>query len=398
MLPPRVTVFDFEMPNSLGTSVSAVGLTVLVNGKAEHEFYSLVDPESGFDPFTVELTGIRPEDVEGKPNFPALWETLRPDFENTVLCAHAAAGDLHVLSNTLKRYGIPWEKQVPYLCTLELAKAAEPERARYSLDVLAKDHGVSLSHHVASSDAEAAAELLLLYDGMLENTAAHLRLFDMEKGHPDRPTGKDRMVENVRRYLRAKRSDEVYAAYLAAGDLNENELVGVSDEVIRDYAERLVRRSGIQLFLDDLPHAWFEEDLLHAEIINLKRNPVSVVSALDAFLPHVKNEAVFSALHPAALDNRRELLRRCLPRWLDESGYAAAFAVKLCTRFFGMAKQTEVGIVRRVWDAQFSNGPAAPYAREYFSRLQRKAPERFDELKALFAGEEEEKKNEVPTA
>ena len=102
-IPAKIAVFDLEMPSARRDAISAVGITLIEDGKITDSYYTLVDPECPFDPFTVELTGITPAMAAEYPNFGALWPDMRPWFEGALLCAHGAGGDLHVLARTLRR-------------------------------------------------------------------------------------------------------------------------------------------------------------------------------------------------------------------------------------------------------------------------------------------------------
>ena len=66
----RFIVFDVETPNSLNNRMSAIGITVIENGAIIDEFYSLVNPETRFDAFNVQLTGISEKSVRNAPLFP----------------------------------------------------------------------------------------------------------------------------------------------------------------------------------------------------------------------------------------------------------------------------------------------------------------------------------------
>ena len=57
----KYIAFDVETPNSFNNRMSAIGITVLEEGKITQEFYSLVDPEQELAPFNIALTGITPE-------------------------------------------------------------------------------------------------------------------------------------------------------------------------------------------------------------------------------------------------------------------------------------------------------------------------------------------------
>ena len=49
----RFIVFDVETPNRKNNRMSAIGITVVEEGKISKEFYSLVNPETDFDYFNV---------------------------------------------------------------------------------------------------------------------------------------------------------------------------------------------------------------------------------------------------------------------------------------------------------------------------------------------------------
>ena len=57
----RYIAFDVETPNWANDRMSAIGIAVIEDGEIAGEFYTVVDPETYFDRFNIELTGITPE-------------------------------------------------------------------------------------------------------------------------------------------------------------------------------------------------------------------------------------------------------------------------------------------------------------------------------------------------
>ena len=102
----RYVAFDVETPNAQNRRMSAIGVSVIENGQIVQELYTLVDPQTHFDPFNIALTGITPEMERGQPDFPALWQLLEPMLRNTGLVAHNAPLDLRVLASCLDDYHI----------------------------------------------------------------------------------------------------------------------------------------------------------------------------------------------------------------------------------------------------------------------------------------------------
>ena len=156
-------VFDVETPNWRNDRMSAIGVVLVEDGVRTREFYSLVNPETEFDPFNIRLTGITPRMVRNQPTFPLLWELLQPLMERGVLCAHNAVFDLGVLRSCLRAYGIRWVPSREYVCTCTLGRRLLPDAPNHRLNTLAELLHLPLQHHNALSDTRACAGLLQFY-------------------------------------------------------------------------------------------------------------------------------------------------------------------------------------------------------------------------------------------
>ena len=177
----RYIVFDVETPNGRNHRMSAIGVCEVEDGEITRKFYSLVNPETHFERFNMELTGITPAMVADAPTFPELWAALSPLFEHAVLVAHNATFDLGVLRRCLADYGIDWQSMVPYLCTVQLGRKCIPQSPNHRLNTLCDLLGITLDHHHAGSDAEAAARLLLHYRSLGCDPAQHIKYYALEK-------------------------------------------------------------------------------------------------------------------------------------------------------------------------------------------------------------------------
>ena len=54
----RYIAFDVETPNRYNNRISAIGISVIEDGEIVDSYFSYVDPETFFDSFNTELTGI----------------------------------------------------------------------------------------------------------------------------------------------------------------------------------------------------------------------------------------------------------------------------------------------------------------------------------------------------
>lgn len=154
-------VFDVETPNASNSRMSAIGLTVVEDGRIVDELFTLVNPETYFHPFNVALTGITPEMAERAPTFDRLWETIGPVMSSGLLVAHNAPFDMSVLAKCLRAYCIDWRDQTGYACTVQMSRRCWPQLPNHKLDTLCAYLDIPLDHHKADSDSRACAQILL---------------------------------------------------------------------------------------------------------------------------------------------------------------------------------------------------------------------------------------------
>jgi len=155
-------VFDVETPNRDNNRMSAIGITVVEDGRISDSFFSLVNPETHFDYFNTQLTGISAKTVQGAPNFAVLWNKIEPIMSSGILVAHNAVFDMGVLKKCLHDYGIKWKNSAKYICTVQAGRRLLPGMS-HKLNVMCEHYGIALDHHQADSDSRACAEILLRY-------------------------------------------------------------------------------------------------------------------------------------------------------------------------------------------------------------------------------------------
>ena len=116
----RYIAFDVETPNRYNNRISAIGISVIENGSITDSFFSYVNPETHFDYFNTQLTGIDENTVADSPTFPELWETIEPLLSSGILVAHNAVFDLGVLRKCLHDSEIAWKEKALYCCTVQM--------------------------------------------------------------------------------------------------------------------------------------------------------------------------------------------------------------------------------------------------------------------------------------
>ena len=158
----RYIVFDVETPNRYNNRISAIGISVVEDGRISDEYFSYVNPETSFDYFNIKLTGIDEYTVADAPAFPELWAKIEPLFSSGILVAHNASFDMNVLKKCLHDYGIRWKDSADYCCTVQMGRRLLPGIS-HKLNDMCEHYGICLDHHQADSDSRAAAEILIRY-------------------------------------------------------------------------------------------------------------------------------------------------------------------------------------------------------------------------------------------
>ena len=93
-------------------------------------------------------------------------------------------------------------------------------------------------------------------------------------------------------------------------------IIGVRTPELRRMAKELAGREGIDAFLNDLPHAFFEENQLHAFILSGMKDYDACLEKLNRFLPYVDNWATCDQMSPKVFRKHRTELLQPIKKWI----------------------------------------------------------------------------------
>ena len=115
----------------------------------------------------------------------------------------------------------------------------------------------------------------------------------------------------------------------------KDKIIGVRAPQLRKFAKEL-NKSGLKVdFLNTLPHKYYEEDNLHAFLIEQIKNFDECIFALDNFLLFVDNWATCDMMTPKVLAENPDLLYEKIQEWAkSEHTYTVRFAVVTLMKFF----------------------------------------------------------------
>ena len=120
--------------------------------------------------------------------------------------------------------------------------------------------------------------------------------------------------------------------------INSDSIIGVRVPVLRDYAKKLFKENSIESlnsFLKNLPHEFYEENNIHAFLIEKINNFDECIFYLEEFLPYIDNWATCDMLNPKIFKNNCEKLLEKIYQWINsDSVYTVRFAIGMLMRYF----------------------------------------------------------------
>lgn len=130
--------------------------------------------------------------------------------------------------------------------------------------------------------------------------------------------------------------DEEYAAFhrkLVPG--MEEKVIGVRVPDARKLAKTLFRSGQYALFLNDLPHTYNDENLLHALLVSEIKDYSACLESISRFLPYINNWAVCDILSPKVFKKHKPELLSEIRVWsASRHTYTCRFGLEMLMTWF----------------------------------------------------------------
>ena len=112
-------------------------------------------------------------------------------------------------------------------------------------------------------------------------------------------------------------------------------MIGVRTPQLRKYAGQLAKREDVGVFLEDLPHRYFDENQLHAFIVSAWKDYERCMDEVCRFLPYVDNWATCDQMSPKVFRKHRPELLEMIRVWIGSGEtYTVRFAVGMLMEHF----------------------------------------------------------------
>ena len=136
--------------------------------------------------------------------------------------------------------------------------------------------------------------------------------------------------------------------------------IGVRVPVARKLAKRIAKEPEASSFLSDLPHKYYDENILHSLLISEMRDYDACIVAVDAFLPYVDNWAVCDILSPKIFKKHKTALLEKIKEWsASKKTYTCRFGIAMLLSHF----------LDEDFKPAFLEIPASVHREEYYVRM-----------------------------
>lgn len=118
-------------------------------------------------------------------------------------------------------------------------------------------------------------------------------------------------------------------------NIDGDTIIGVRTPDLRTLAKEYSKRDDISIFLNNLPHKYFEENQLHSFILSVMKDMDTCVKLVDEFLPYVDNWATCDQLSPKIFKKNKAALLEYVDKWLkSDQIYVKRFAIGMLMEHF----------------------------------------------------------------
>ena len=149
-------------------------------------------------------------------------------------------------------------------------------------------------------------------------------------------SGRDEVIEQVQKELFSMQ-DEGYRAFHSKliPNVDPGRIIGVRTPQLRGYAKQFGKRPEAAIFLQQLPHEYYEENNLHAFLIGQIKDYETCVREWDRFLPYVDNWATCDMPAPKVFQTHLPELLRQIRQWIDSGEtYTVRFGIGMLMRLY----------------------------------------------------------------
>lgn len=115
----------------------------------------------------------------------------------------------------------------------------------------------------------------------------------------------------------------------------KEKIIGIRTPVLRKFAKDFNKTKKAKAFLSELPHEYYEENNLHAFLLEYIADFDECAAAVSKFLPFVDNWATCDSMSPKVFKTHKDKLLPEIEKWLSSNDtYSVRFGIKMLMDHF----------------------------------------------------------------
>lgn len=118
-------------------------------------------------------------------------------------------------------------------------------------------------------------------------------------------------------------------------NIDKEKIIGIRTPVLRKYASKFAKSDNAESFLKTLPHYYYEENNLHAFLIEKIKDYDTAAAETERFLHYIDNWATCDMFLPPVFKKNKDKLIVKIKAWLkSEETYTVRYAVGLLMKLY----------------------------------------------------------------
>lgn len=118
-------------------------------------------------------------------------------------------------------------------------------------------------------------------------------------------------------------------------NISPDTIIGVRTPAMRAVAKEVFKSPEKDIFLNDLPHRYYEENLVHFFVLAEMKDFDECVEAVEKFLPYVDCWPVSDQATPKSFKKNHEKLLPLIKKWIaSDHVYTARFGIRMLMNEF----------------------------------------------------------------
>lgn len=144
--------------------------------------------------------------------------------------------------------------------------------------------------------------------------------------------------------------------------VDKSRVIGVRTPVLRKYAKQFGRQEEAKIFLEVLPHHYYEENNLHAFLLEQGKDYEKCVKELVRFLPYVDNWATCDSMAMKIVKKHLNEFILEIYRWMESDHvYTVRFGINMLMRYY----------LENEFKGEYAERVAAVESEEYYVNMAR---------------------------